>query len=188
MEKVNYSNEMYQEDLKLVSSVYNKYFKLYKNCKEDLIAEGLFTAWKCRCYYNKKDKYSTFCCQSVFNRMFDLVAKGKQYIEDYVLFSEELTSSKESKTTIADILEDKKFNIDDIDSCIVLQQLITNYLKELSKPNKIYRITLMILKGYSSKEIAEKTNCSITYVNRVKQEFKIKLKNLINKEFYSYDK
>lgn len=188
MEGINYSNEMYKEDIKLVNSVYNKYFKLYKNCKDDLIAIGLFTAWKCRCNYNGQDKYSTYCCQSVFNNMLMEITRNKQYTEDYVLFSEEITSSKESKTTIADILEDKKFNIDDIDSCIVLQQLITNYLKELSKPNKIYRITLMILKGYSSKEIAEKTNCSITYVNRVKQEFKIKLKNLINKEFYSYDK
>ena len=51
------------------------------------------------------------------------ITRNKQYTEDYLLFSEELTKSKESKTTIADILEDKKFNIDDIDSCIVLQQL-----------------------------------------------------------------
>lgn len=60
---MEYSQEQYKEDLKLVCYTYYKYFKYLKDYKEDLVQNGLLFVLSYKDKYDKdKTCYSSFVC------------------------------------------------------------------------------------------------------------------------------
>ena len=177
----NYTNENYEEDLKLVNYVFNTYFKTYKNIKEDLIADGMLIAWKSRQTFNNKFRYTTYCCHNVYMKMLEMITKNKFCLDTDILLSEKIKQDN-SKITLADILEDTSTNFDYIDTKITLEKAIKEYLKMLAQPNIKYKITRLLLKGYTGVEIAKKINCTKSYVVKIKQEFKYKFPKFLKEQ------
>lgn len=182
---VNYSNSDYLYDLKTCNVIIKKYFSDYKNFSKDLRNIGLFGAYKGRHYWSKeKSQLNTYLWACIYTEMLLFIKRflTNDYQNNDVSLNTTI-SQKDVSLTLEDVFSDS-FNFDDYDDTLVLIDILKKYLKGLNGNKKIATITKLIIKGYTSSEIAVKCDVSISYVNRVKQEFKFKLKNLIKKELH----
>lgn len=180
MENKNYSNENYNEDLKLANFVFNKHFCNYENIKDDLIQVALFALWKGRKYFDcYKATYSTWACKICKNEMSKFIYKELCHLDNYSLNEKiGIDNNDELETCI----KEKSFSFYDIDELIVISTAIKKYLKNIHNKKVIINIEQLLLKGFSVSEISNLIGCSHQYVSNIKALFKRELKEILDKE------
>ena len=185
---VDYSDKLYQEDMKLCNALIKRYFSKYENELDDLRQIGLIAQLRGRENFanSQKAKLSTYLWSCAYISILDYLRKiNKNSIS--VSLNDYLPTS-DNKITLEDVIEDT-YNFDDIDDTIVIVDTIKKYFKEYKdKRSNAFKISKYTILGYSSKEIMEKLGVSVSYVNRIKQEFLAKLKIMLNKELHEYDR
>lgn len=188
---VDYSIETYEADLKLCNAMIKRCFSKYKNEVEDLRQVGLMAQVRGREKYelSEKAKLSTYLWTCTYISMLDYLRHNCLKNETHSNLSlNTLLPTRDGNVTLEDIIEDT-FSFDDIDDSIVIIDTIKKYFKEYeNKSSNAYRIAKYTILGYSSREIMEKLGISVSYINRVKQEFLAKLKIMLDKELHSYDR
>lgn len=183
-----YSSEDYNDDLKIVNAVIKNHFSNYKNELEDLRQIGLMGICRSRNYYNRViSKSITYlwngCYMEILNYLKHKFNNSHKHTS--VSLNDYLPAS-DNKITLEDVIEDT-YNFDNIDDSIVIIDTIKKYFKEYKdKSSNAFKISKYTILGYSSKEIMEKLGVSVSYVNRIKQEFLAKLKIMLNKELHEY--
>lgn len=178
----SYTNENYEEDCKIANYIFNLYFSSYEYLKEDLLQVALIGLCRAREKFdNKKATYSTYACKICFNEMNRFI-----YNEYYQSINQSLNEKIGTDNTeeLTNCIEDKSFSFEDIDDKIVIYNAVKKYFKKLKESKKIIKIKQLILKGFSTKEIIGMTDCSHQFIDKIKQQFKQELKELIHKELY----
>ena len=155
------------EDLKISKHVFKTFFAGYQYLKEDLIQEGVLALMKARkSFDNTKGVYSTFAFKVATNAMRMYLRKEYRYedvenIEDYAF-------------EIAD-------EINDIDISIHIKNSIVDVIENSKNPRVIEKIVNLLGCGFTGIEIAESLNFSRTYVSKLINDFRKRLrKELIN--------
>lgn len=182
-----YCCEDYITDLKIVNAVINKCFKKDINSKvevADLRQIGLLGIVKGRNYYkNVLSKETTFYWNCAYKEILNHIKHINNLSHKNSNISlNDLLSIKDTTVTLEDVIEDKDFNFDDYTELIVIKDVLRKYIKSLPKGTNIEKITKLTLLGYSTMEIMEQLGCTISYINRIKLEFKAKLKIMLDKE------
>lgn len=188
---VYYSVENYKEDLKLCNAMIKRYFFKYQKEFEDLRQIGLIAQFRGReCYRNaQKTKLSTYLWSCTYLAMFDYLRRNNFKSEKLNVVSlNDSISLEDEKRTLEDVIQDT-YNFDDVDDNMVILDTIKKYFKSIpDKKSNSYKISKYTVLGYSSKEIMDKLGVSVSYINRVKQEFLAKLKIMLKKELHDYDR
>ena len=185
-----YSYKDYENDLKIVNAVIKKYFYKYKNEFEDLRQIGLVGIVRSKLYYNcLVSKPITYLWNGCYMEILNYLKHNSNVSHQHLSVSlNDYLSTKDEKTTLEDVIEDT-YSFDDIDDNIVIIDTIKQYFKEYqNKKSNAFKISKYTILGYSSKEIMEKLGVSVSYINRVKQEFLAKLKIMLKKELHDYDR
>lgn len=168
------NDEKLTEDYKLASYVINNEFKKLKADFEDLMQECLISLYLGRRYFNdNKGSYSTYAYKICKNACLGYVRARKTLQRDENI-SLQTIIGQEEKDLLENILPSSD-NIEDIDFIIDFENAVKKVFKQIAIPKK-ERIYKLILLGNTSKEIAHKVDCSISYVNRLKDELHTKLK------------
>lgn len=179
---LNYTYENYEEDLKIANFVFIKHFLRYQAMKDDLLQVAMVDLWKGRdCYDKSKGKYSTYACKICFNAMLIYIHKEFNNCADVISVNIQLKTTS-NNLTLNECLEDTAYRIEDVEDIIVIRQVLKRYFKTLKKDSKEYKICKLVLKGNTTKEICSILQCSHQYVDKIKNQFRIQLKNMLKKE------
>ena len=185
-----YSHDDYENDFKIVNAVIKKCFYKYKNELEDLRQIGFVGIVRSRLYYNRfVSKPITYFWNGCYMEILNYLKRNNFKSERLNVVSlNDSISSEDEKWTLEDVIQDT-YNFDDIDDNMVILDTIKKYFKSIpDKKSNSYKISKYTILGYSSKEIMDKLGVSVSYINRVKQEFLAKLKIMLKKELHDYDR
>lgn len=180
----DYTLKDFNEDMEMCNAIIKRYFSKYKNHAQDLRQEGVIGILNAREKFNEEiSKKSTFFWTYCYYGMLTYVKKVIEAgHEEENISLNSVVNSRDEKSTLEDILQDKDFNFDDYTELIVIKDVLRRYVKSLPKGTNIEKITKLTLLGYSAREIMEQLGCTISYINRIKLEFKAKLKIMLDKE------
>lgn len=180
----DYDYKTYEEDLKMCNAIIKRYFKKYQYHAEDLRQEGIIGILGARERFNEQlSKKVTYLWSSCYFSMLSYIRKiiENEHEEENLSLNSPV-SVNDDIVLLESILKDVDFDVDDYTEFIVIKDILKEYVNSLQKGTNIEKITKLTLLGYSSREIMEKLGCTVSYINRIKQEFKAKLKLMLNRE------
>lgn len=180
---MEYTQEMYEEDIKLAYYVYRKYFSCSYRYKDDLIAVALKGLYKCHLSYDDtQGKYSTYACRMCWFSMLEFLKREKTQTRNFEMLSLDKPIKVGSDDNLSDFIT---ANIPDFNTNLNLAYL-NNVINEiLVDKNQTYqKVIRLLMQGYIPKRIAEmlgiSRQCSCLYKDR----FKALLKERLQKDNY----
>ena len=163
-----YTQENYEEDLKISQYVFKKFIKGNLQYKEDLIQVSLIELSKCRQKYNiEKGAYTTFATRVSKNAMLMFLRKEQRIMNNYSNISMETIFLDQLK--LSDILEDKNDFTESLQEQNLYKILTSN---NKLKKTRIKLIAKLFLSNKSQIEISKTLKISRSLVSRYINKFK----------------
>lgn len=169
---MEYSQEQYQEDLKLVCYTYYKYFKYLKTYKEDLIQNGLVCVLENKAKYdNNLCTYAGFVCTYARYGMLHYLRELKRFNNNGSFLSIDAEINGTDGVYLIDILQDEKA-LNDLNSGFDMDFLNNSIDKAINKVCKHKYLDIKDMKG--------STLASNLYnINKRKNKFNDRRKQII---------
>ena len=170
-------DELFNRYKYIVSSIAHSYF-LSGGDTEDLLQEGMLASFKAINTFNGKSSFKSYLYLCVKNRILTVIKSSNRFknqpLNNYISLSGVVDGDLDKSEIIIDTdfsPEEKYINIE---SATELVAKIKDALSEYE-----YDILTLYLKGYSQKEISEKTNKKDKSVDNALQRIKKKILALI---------
>ncbi len=173
---MEYTQEMYSEDLSISKWVYNKYFKSATSHKEDLIQTSIMALWQARLRFDEtKGAYSTFAIKTSYGSMQNYFKQeNKQSAYGY---SYSLDYDDDEYSPLVDRL------IDDTDLLVGFDiQFLKNIFTDIINNHRLdtfKKVNKLFLKGLNSTQISKELGisrwCACLYINEFKKILKERL-------------
>lgn len=162
-------NNKFEDNMALVTDIYNKRFTHLSWLKDDLIQCGYMGLFKaCQTFKESKGyKFSTYAGKCIINSMLMFLRKENKHINNDINF--DISFEEGEDVSIFDIINKTEY---DFGNSLDFQNFI-----EYSKNKKILQL---YIQGYTLKEISLQLNLSRTCISRkIKKELQ-NYKNYIN--------
>ena len=173
MKKEKYSQQDYEEDLKLILSVLKKFNTSFIEDTEQFVIDCLLRLYNSRQNFDlSKGKYSTYAYRVITNFYINYLQKKISSFGS-VSFDEPFKENM----TLADFIGTELF----------IEELgVVDEIKDiLFSKKEIYRkIIKYILLGYTQREIAQKLKITHQYCSYIKKQFQNELRSRLLKKGY----
>lgn len=170
---MEYTDEMFNEDLSISRYVYSKYFRYSFISKDDFIQCSLIGLSRCRSKFNEtKGAYSTYASKISLCCMLRLYNEEKKQTNNFSNFSCDLKNDEGN--SLFDIVEDK-FNIDaKLDYDFLLK--ICNNILSKSKSDTFKKVNYLFLQYLNCSKVARELKISKQCVNQYVKKFRTQLR------------
>lgn len=175
---MNYTDEMFFEDLSISRWTFSRHFKKLLIHKDDLIQSSLIGLFLHRSNFDKsKSSYSTYAYKISLYSMLKFLQKEKKQTNNFDNYSLDYEIDKDN--TFLDFM----FENVDFDKNFNYQYLLNvcNKVIEKSKSKTFKKVIRLFLECFNCSFVAHKLNISRQCVNQYVKKFRILLKSeLIN--------
>lgn len=177
---MNYSDEMYREDLLVSNFVFKKKFISSKNYKDDLIQSSLIALYKGRFKFDEtQGKYFTFAYKVSYFAMLEFLRKEKKQTNNFDNLS--IDYEFEDNNTFLEMLGDEIDLEQNLNYEFLLK--ICYHIIDKNKSNIFKSIAELFINGSTCSKIASFLNKSRQFVSKYIEKFK----NLIKEKLKEYD-
>lgn len=175
---MEYTNEMFKEDLSISRWTFSRHFKKLLIYKDDLIQSSLIGLFRCRSNYDKnKSSYSTYAYRISFCSMLKFLQNEKKQTNNFCNYS--LDYEFDEDNSLLDLIREDV----DFDENYNYQFLLNVCNKVIDKcKSKLFKdVNRLFLKCYNCSKVAKELNISRQCVNQYVKKFRTLLKTeLIN--------
>lgn len=164
--------EIFTENLKLVTYAYHKEFQRYRSYQEDLIQEGYFALWRACLGFDETRgiEFSTYAYKSIKTSMLNYIVRFVEKYKNVVSFEESVPQAE--GLSYIDLLPQEEDNSS--------KELIQETLMKVSRKDRY--IIEQIMSGYTQESIAQKMGTSQSSISRCLQRFR---NLLLQEELYN---
>ena len=180
---MEYTQEMYNEDLAISRYTFSKYFKHFFQHKEDFIQFSLYYLSRCRSKFDEtRGSYGNLAFKTSKHAMCLYIHRYLKKESEVSMYSLDVTFDDEEKIYFADTLVDE-YDFDGNLNCEFLQKLFEKVIQSKRSEN-FKKFSREYMQGLTITEIAHKYNVSRQCVSEKIQDFR----NLSKKAYEEYVK
>lgn len=166
---MEYIQQQFENDSKIATFIFNKYFSKYKFYKEDMIQESLIHLFKARKTFKSGGAtYRTYACRCSYNCMFNFIRVNcnEKYITQSL--SDKITDDLTIEDTIGEKMQINELGLDRV--FIAIKRNVKRKLG--NKSNSYLKFIDYKLALLSNAEIKQKLNCSRQFVHKLSVQLK----------------